>query len=120
MSEIELRNIKIGNEQLQVAVQKREDGKATPRALVAGVTAPDVIDLVGQHNFTYGAEVKIGRVDTSDSVAEAIIGGAAELGIVSEIPQPLHENIGVLLTIPKNGSEISILGQISNTVESAK
>lgn len=118
MCEIELRNVNFGSEQLQVAVTKRQNGSSKPRTMIAGITAQDLIDVVGAPQFYYGTEMEYARrVDTSTEVAQAIGGGSVELGVVSQIPEPLHENVGVLLNIPRdNGDQLAVLGRISSTL----
>lgn len=116
MSEIDLRNIQFGDQELQIAVRRRLDGKAIPRAMVAGIPANDIIDVVGASRFYYATDLEFRqRVDTPEEVAHAVGVGSVELGVVSQVPSPLQENVGVLLNIPRsNGEAFSVLGKISS------
>ena len=60
------------------------------------------------------------RVDCPQEVVEAISQGQADLGIVNEIPQPLQEGIGILLTTQGVETEIAILGRVSNLISTSE
>lgn len=118
-SEPELRSINIGSEVLSVAVVRRPNGKAIPRAMIAGITASDLVDLVGPANFYYGNQVDFTRrVDCPSEVATAVSKGVVEIGIVAEVPQPLQENVGVLLTanMSSEAPTVAVLGKVSSPI----
>lgn len=117
--EIVLRSVNVGEELVDVSVKKRADGKTTPRAMIAGITAHDLMQAVGPANFYYANQVDLSRrVDCPHQVAEAIANGTVELGFVSEIPQPLIENVGVLLSQPLDidGKTVNVIGKISSRI----
>lgn len=115
MSDIELRTVHFG-EPVNVAVKKREDGSAKPRALIAGVPASDVIQLIGNMDFYHRNQLDHKRVDCATEVVDAINSGRVELGIVSEVPHPLQEGIGVILTAQGENSAVSLLGRVSSPI----
>lgn len=113
----ELRSVNVGDELVNVAVKKRADGKSIPRAMIAGITAHDLMSAIGPANFYYGNQIDFTRrVDCHHQVAEAVAGGKVELGFVSEIPHPLIEGVGVLLSTPleMEGTSINVLGKVSS------
>ncbi len=123
--DIEIRRVSFGkgdDNKVDVPVVKRDNGSARPRYMLAEVGVHDFIDVIGSPQYYYGTEMEYARrEDTAIDVANAIGAGIVELGVVSKVPEEMHEHVGVRLNIPRpDGSEIIVLGQISSPLPERK
>lgn len=119
--DIEIRKVSFGEgeeNELEVPVVRRENGSAKPRYMIAEVPIHDFIDAIGAPQYYYGTEMDYARrMDTAAEVANAIGAGIVELGVVSQVPEPMHPDVGVRLNLQAdNGREMVVLGRISSTL----